>query len=108
MRFPAPIFAASLLLAACAGGYDVVASPSTVPAAAVEVAAATSGVLTSVGDTRTFAVTAFSADGQVIAAPQVVWSSSAPEVATVVATEHGAEVTAVGNGTALITATSGA
>ncbi|MEO7454682.1 MAG: CHRD domain-containing protein [Gemmatimonadaceae bacterium] len=106
MRFPVSIFCTSLLLAACSGGYERVAAPPP-PSAQVTVIAASSGVLTSVGDTRALTARVLAADGQVIASPQVSWRSSAPAVATVSGTGTDATVTAVGNGTALITAMTG-
>jgi hypothetical protein len=76
-------------------------------AATVTVSIPTVDPMTSAGDTRTVAAVAKDAAGNVIGEPSVEWSSSAPSVATVMGAGGSAEVTAIDDGTATITAASG-
>ncbi|MEP6763637.1 MAG: CHRD domain-containing protein [Gemmatimonadaceae bacterium] len=62
---------------------------------------------TSQGDIRTVTAVVRNASGSTIASPSLQWTTSAPNIASVVADAGSATVTAMGDGTATITATSG-
>ncbi len=85
-------------LAACGGG-----DGPTGPPVVASVAVTGGGTLSAIGETLTLTATARDAGGGPIAGTAVTWSSSSPAVATVA----GGVVTAVGNGTATISATAG-
>ena len=87
---------------ACGGDDEPVAPPTPV-AAAVEVAPAATQ-LSALGQTVQLAATVRNQDGNAMGSASVTWASSANAVATVTATGL---VTAAGNGSATITATSG-
>lgn len=93
----AMVMAASL--AACGGGGD----GPTGPPVAASVSVTGGGTLSSIGETLTLTATPRDARGGAIAGATVTWSSSSPSVATVA----GGVVTAMGNGTATISATAG-
>lgn len=111
----ATVSAAGLATGVAAGSTDIVATSGdesahatltvTVPAAAaVAVTSAQTGPMTSVGDTRQLTAAATDATGAPLPEAAFDWSSSDDTVVSVDA--HGV-VTAVKNGTATITATSG-
>jgi uncharacterized protein YjdB len=106
MRLRTILLCTSLLLGGCAGGYERASAPPA-DSTLVDLAATSSDVLTSLGDTRPLTAMMRTVDGQALPTYPISWSTSAPEVATVTVTDSGALVTAVGNGTAQITATSG-
>lgn len=96
-----------LLLAGC--GYDRT-SGVTYPsggAASITLSVASDDTLTSAGETKFVTAVVKDAYHTVITAPQLSWTSSAPSVATVEVSGNGAIVTAVDDGTTLITAASG-
>lgn len=101
------------LLSACGGGGgggggSTPAAPATPATPAAPVAATITSTTTAIraftADTKTIPVTVLDAGGAVIAGATVLWTSSAPTVASVDAT---GKVTALAVGTATITATSG-
>jgi hypothetical protein len=96
-----------LLLAGC--GYDRSSGVYYPPgeAATITLSVASGDTLTSVGDTKFITAVVKDANHNIIAAPQLSWTSSAPSVATVEVSGNGAIVTAVSDGTAIITAASG-
>src|SRR5512134_3521390 len=96
-----------IVLAGC--GYessDGVTYPSGTPAS-VSISATSTEPMTSTGDTLSLTAVVTSASGSVITAPLVAWRTSAPSVATVAGSGASATVTAVDDGTAVITAASG-
>lgn len=104
-RWPWPVHALLLLTGACAG--DSPAGPSDEPdAPAVEVVVEPgSHTLTSLGATVRLMATAKDASGAPVAGRTFTWSTSAAAVATVAAD---GTVSAEGNGTALVSARTGA
>lgn len=64
--------------------------------------------LASAGETRSVTAVVADANGSVIPTPSLSWRTSAPAVATVVASGDGATITAVDDGTAIITGAAGA
>jgi hypothetical protein len=107
MRSIAMTSALLAMLAACKDDRSSgVIAPVNEPAA-VTVSSTSADPMTTVGDTRT--LTAIVRDGNqvVLASPLVSWRSSAPSVATVTGSGPSATVTAIDDGTAVITATSG-
>ncbi|MCA0376816.1 MAG: S8 family serine peptidase [Gemmatimonadetes bacterium] len=84
-------------LSACGG------DPAGPPVAATVTVSGPSAPLTSIGETVTLTATAKTSKGATISGAEMAWSSANPSVATVA----GGVVTAVGNGTASISATSG-
>jgi hypothetical protein len=96
-----------VMLAAC--GYDPsngVAYPAD-DVGTIALSVASTDPMTSAGDTRVVTAIVRSTSGSVIAAPTVSWSTSTPSVATVAGSGSSATVTAVDDGTAIITAASG-
>lgn len=83
-------------------------TPPTPVAASVVVTAAASGALVSLGETRAVSAVVRDAAQSAIATAPVTWTTSNASVATVAGTGATATVTATGNGTAIISATSGA
>ena len=79
-------------------------SSTSVPKLATINVAAANAALASIGATTQLTATGKDASGAAIASTTVTWTTSAPAVATV---STAGLVTAVGNGTAVITATSG-
>jgi plastocyanin len=94
------------LAAACGGGADGGTSPAPV-AATITIAAASTGPLVSVGDSRALTATVTDARGASISGGSVTWITSDASIATVSGSGTTATVTAAGNGSATITATSG-
>jgi hypothetical protein len=95
------------MLAAC--GYDRgngVAYPGS-EVATIALSVASADPMTAAGDTRLVTAVVKHANGSVIPAPSVSWRTSAPSVATVAGSGANATVTAVDDGTAIITAASG-
>lgn len=91
-----------VVLAGC--GYDSSGGPAYPPQiATVTVSVTKTDPMTSTGDTQLLTAVAKTANGSVISAP-VSWRTSAPSVATVSASNDSATVTAVDDGTAIITA----
>ena len=107
LAFPRRRSGLSAVLLACAalacGGEDEPVAPPTPVATAVEVAPAATQ-LSALGETVQLAATVRDQDGNAMAGASVTWASSANAVATVSTTGL---VTAAGNGSATITATSG-
>jgi len=98
-----------LIVTVAACGHD---RSTDVPSTRDEVAqitlsAPTLDPLTSTGDTRTVTATATDATGSPVTGAQLTWSTSAPSVVTVSGSGTSAVVTAVDDGTAEITASSG-
>ena len=92
-----------LLLAGCR--YD---GPTDAPApATIALSVTRSDPMTSAGDTQSLTAAVKDANGLVIPAPSLSWRSSATSVATVTTSGELATVTAVDDGTAIITAASG-
>ncbi|MEO7996961.1 MAG: CHRD domain-containing protein [Gemmatimonadaceae bacterium] len=76
--------------------------------ASIVVTTSSTGTLTSAGDTRTFSAVVKNADGGVIAAPNLQWSSSNAEVASLTFDpSNNIVATANSDGTTIITARSG-
>jgi len=98
-------FTLALLTAAC-GSDDTNTTPTPV-AAAVTIAPSATGALVSLTETRTATATVRDASQAVIANATVTWSSNNPAVASVTGSGATATITAVGNGSAIITAASG-
>jgi CHRD domain-containing protein len=96
-----------LLLTACGDDRGDGVSAPVSAAATVTVSPVSADPMTSAGDTRV--VTSVVKDGNqtVISSPSVSWRSSAPSVATVAGSGTRATITAVDDGTAVITAASG-
>lgn len=95
------------LLAGC--GYDR-SSGTDYPAgdpAFITLSVAPPDTLTSAGDTKLVTAIVKDAYQAVISAPSLTWTSSAPSVATVEGSGASATITAVDDGTTLITAASG-
>lgn len=94
---------------ACGGGGDGPVGTG-VPVPTTITVATPSVTLQSIAATSATSVTVRDADGAVIAAPSITWSSDAPSVASVAGTGTGsaATITATGRGVAVITARSGA
>lgn len=94
--------------AACGGDYGSSTYPATGGAvASVTVVTNTSNVLTSTGDTRVVAAVVKGDGNQVIHTAPVVWRTSDASIATVIPEGETATVVAVGDGTAIISASSG-
>jgi hypothetical protein len=95
---PAALLLTSLAVAACGDGGSGPAVPAAVQ---VDPASAT---FTTIGETRQFGATVTDQDGNAIGSPSLSWISSNTAVATVSTTGL---VTAVGGGSAEVTATAG-
>jgi len=80
--------------------------PSGIPAT-ITVSAATTDPLVSAGETRTLSAIVRDRNGTQLAEPALTWRTSAPTVATVNGSGENATVTAVEDGTAVITASIG-
>lgn len=96
---PRRVLGLAVLLGVAACGGD----PAGPPVAASVTVSGPSAPLTSIGETVTLTATAKTSKGATISGAEMAWSSANPSVATVA----GGVVTAVGNGTASISATSG-
>lgn len=94
----------AVLLAAC-GGYDA-SGPSSYPGRVV-LSLPTTAPMASAGETRAVTAEVTGADGVIVQAPALIWSSSAPNVATVTGSGAGATITAIDDGVATISATDG-
>jgi hypothetical protein len=81
--------------------------PTGTPAT-ITVSATTTDLLVSAGETRTLSAVVRDGAGTLLAAPTLTWRTSAPNVATVSGSGESATVTAVDDGTAVITASIGA
>jgi hypothetical protein len=105
--FPVVLLSLILLVTGC--GYDRTSGVTypTGDAASITLSVASADTLTSAGDTKFVTAVVKDANHYIITAPQLSWTSSAPSVATVQPSENGAVVTAVNDGTTLITAASG-
>jgi hypothetical protein len=91
-------------------GYDRgngVAYPTDALPATITLSMPSSDALVSAGDTRLVTAVVKSAAGAVLPEPSLSWRTSSPAVATVVGTGASAIVTAVDDGSATITASSG-
>lgn len=97
--------AAIVALTACGGEGGTTNAPA---AASVAVSSATTGALTSVGDTRAVTAVVRDAAQNPISGAPVTWTTSNAAVATVSGSGTSATITATGNGSATITASSGA
>lgn len=80
---------------------------STGTPATITVAATTTDPLVSTGETRAVSAVVRDGNGTLLAAPALAWRTSAPNVATVSGTGETATITAVDDGTAIITASVG-
>lgn len=94
-----------VMLVGCARSDDVTRPPPT--PASVTVSVTGTDPMTSTGDTQALTAVVKAANGSAIPAPSVSWRTSGPSVATVSASGESATVTAVDDGTAIITAASG-
>lgn len=109
MRKRAVIFCFVLMIGACDNNSTLPAPIDPMVPTAITLQTSATGVLASAGDIRTITAVVKNGRGEVIAQPNVEWSSSAVGVATVVNSGIGSgTVTAVGDGSATITARSGA
>ena len=97
--------ALALLVPACGDGGGPADPQAPAPVATTITIAPSSSVLAALGDTVRLAATVLDQTGQVMASAAVIWSSSDASVATV---ENMGLVTATGNGSASVTAVSGA
>ncbi|MEO7995799.1 MAG: hypothetical protein ABI852_00055, partial [Gemmatimonadaceae bacterium] len=101
------ITVSALILGACDNEVAPVAANSHAPAS-ITLAASSANVLTSAGDTRTITAVVRDSAGREVPASNMQWSSSAAGVATFVIDAEGQiTVTAVGDGTTIISARSG-
>jgi hypothetical protein len=105
MRSTMVVLLAGLALAGC-GDAEGPPSYSRV-AASVTVEASSTGVVSSLGDTRTFTATVKDASQSVIVSPELIWSTNRPDLVSIAPSGASVTVTAIGNGDALLTATSG-
>lgn len=98
-----------LALTACGGGGGGDGTGPGNQAASIDIAAAGTGDLASIGDTRQLTATVRDADDQVLPNAAVTWTTSSAGTVSLPtpASGHTINVTAAGNGTATITATSG-
>ncbi|MBC8089613.1 MAG: CHRD domain-containing protein [Phycisphaerae bacterium] len=109
MRKSARLIALSFALAACDYSATTVYKQDPLVPSSIAISAPDTTPLTSAGDTRTLSVVVLNSAGRVIANPSVEWIWGPPGVVTVTNNTSGSlTVTAVGDGTALITARSGA
>ena len=95
----------TLMMAGC--GYDRssgVSYPSGT-AATVALSLPSTEPLVSAGETRSVTAVVRDGKGSTIPAPSLSWRTNAPAVATVIGTDAGATITAIDDGTAVITAT---
>ncbi|MEP6621099.1 MAG: CHRD domain-containing protein [bacterium] len=103
---PTLIFlSAALLFAGACTGSD--GQPTYAGSPSIALTNSASEAMASAGDTRTITAIVKDANQADVPATGVTWSSSAPGVATVSGTGASATVTAVDDGSAVITATSG-
>jgi hypothetical protein len=96
-----------VLLGACNSDRGGGVGNPTNAVAAIALAVPSTDPLTSAGDTRSVIATALDAKGSPLPIPPIVWRTSAPSVAVLTASGNVATVTAVDDGTAVITAISG-
>ena len=104
MRSAIALVLSAVVVAACYD--DGVTYPSSTPAT-VTVSVTSTDPMTSRGDTRLLSAVVKAADGSVLPAQAVTWQTSATSVATVSASGASATITAVDDGTAIISAKSG-
>lgn len=95
-------------LSGCGGNgvRDPLGGPAT--PASVTLTLSSSDVMTSAGDTRTVAAVVRNDQGLELLEPAIIWSTSAPSVATVSGAGSAVTVTAVDDGAAVVTASVGA
>jgi hypothetical protein len=98
---------AALTLGGCDGYDDDGGTTGPSPVASIEVALPSEGEMTSAGDARAVVAVAKNADQSVVQSPPLTWTSDAPAVATVVGAGATATITAVGDGIAKISASTG-
>ncbi len=96
------IILGALALAACGGGTEVTPPDTPGPVASVNVAAVTSTMVA--GATQQLTAKLYDKDGKLVTTSSVTWSSTPAAVATISASGL---LTAVGPGTATVTASSG-
>ncbi|MEP7382319.1 MAG: Ig-like domain-containing protein [Gemmatimonadota bacterium] len=96
------IILGALALAACSGGTDATPPDTPGPVASVSVAAVTSTMIA--GATQQLTAKLYDKDGKLVTTSSVTWSATPVSVATISATGL---LTAVGPGTATVTASSG-
>lgn len=96
-----------LMLTACREDRDNGVSSPLSEAATVTVSPTSPATLTTAGATQVLTAVVMEGNHTVISSPSVSWRSSAPSVATVAGSGTSATITAVDDGTAIITAASG-
>ena len=104
MRSAIALVLSAVVVAACYD--DGVTYPSSTPAT-ITVSVTSTDPMTSRGDTQLLSAVVRAADGSVLPAQAVTWQTSATSVATVSASGTSATITAVDDGTAIISAKSG-
>lgn len=98
---------AGLILTGCGGSGDGGSGPAPGPAS-VSVAGAASGPLTAIGETRVLTATVRDASQNELTGETVTWSTANAQVVSLSATTgHSVTATAVGDGTARVTARAG-
>lgn len=108
MRIATVLLAYCVALSGCDYSATAVYNPDPLVPSSIAINAPATTPFTSAGDTRTFTAIVRNSAGQVIANPSIEWISSATNVATVSNSASGTvTVTAVGDGTASISARSG-
>jgi trimeric autotransporter adhesin len=106
MRSATLLLCTSLVFLGCGGDGSGVTYPQQA-AASVVLTLSPVGALASAGDTRAVTAVVKAADQSVVSSPTLTWTTDAPTVATVSGSGDRATITAVGDGVATITATTG-
>ncbi len=101
------VMTSMLLSAACGGGDDGGTNPTAV-AASITISSATTGPFASLTETRAVSAAVRDASSNPIANAPVTWTTSNAGVASISGSGTSATITSVSNGSAVITATSGA
>lgn len=106
MRSATVLICTSAVLCGCGSDNDGGVVAPNGPAS-VTLTISTTAVMTSAGDTRSLTALVKDANQSVVPSPSLVWSTSAPTVATVSGSGTTATITAVSDGVAIISAASG-